>query len=310
MGFYPHEEPIDSILGAPMTTVCNEFASGPQQNGYGAKIECPCSYPGLLAAGSPWISSNVCKQRLFRYRNAVPLIALQRDSGDGGSVQHSLDGKSLLIKYKMESNDVKSILHSLQGAIQILVASGANEVATGHIHDTGFMVGKSNINRSISDEAAMQDYLSSIARRGMKDHEVGLFSAHQMGTCRMSALPQDGVVDPNGETWECDDLFVMDSSVFPTASGSNPMVTVLTIAHMLSTRLCLLLKLQEQVETGQSQGLSTRDVAIATNLYKRRKEYRKNVAMVSSERIKNGLIVACPIALGILRYLYVYWNFK
>jgi hypothetical protein len=294
MGFYSTEKPIDSILGAPMTTVCNEFASGPGKSGYGAKIECPCSYPGLLAAGSSWISSHLCKHRLLRYRNAVPLIALQRDSGDGGSVKCSLDGTSLVIDYKLTPNDAKSIIHSLQGAVRILVASGAYEVATGHIRDTGYVV-------SGPDKVAAEDYLSSIANRGIKDHEIGLFSAHQMGTCRMSALPKDGVVDPNGETWECDDLYVMDSSVFPTASGSNPMVTVLTIAHILSTRMCILLELEEKFDAGTSSNQST-----GVNLYERRKQSRTNI-VITAFGIANGLVVASPIIAAILGYLYMYW---
>ena len=105
IGFYHNNGPIDSIVGAPMTTVCDEFANVPKQNGYGAKIECPVSYPGLLAVGSSWISPQVCKERLLRYSNAVPLISLQRDSGDGGSVKHSLDGKSLVIDYNINSDD-------------------------------------------------------------------------------------------------------------------------------------------------------------------------------------------------------------
>jgi choline dehydrogenase-like flavoprotein len=71
----------------------------------------------------------------------------------------------------------------------------------------------------------------------MKEHEMGVFSAHQMGTCRMSTSPAGGVVDSSGETWECNDLFLMDTSAFPTASGANPMLTVLAISHMLSLRL-------------------------------------------------------------------------
>jgi GMC oxidoreductase len=302
MGFYPFDEPIDSILGAPMTTVCNEFARGPSHNGYGAKIECPCSYPGLLAAGSSWISSQVCKQRLLQYRNAVPLIALQRDSGDGGSVKHSLDGKSLIVDYKINLNDVKSIVQSLQGAIRILVASGADEVATGHIRDNGYEVsGKRN-----PEETAFQDYLSSIATRGMKDHEIGFFSAHQMGTCRMSAFSQDGVVDPNGETWECDDLFVMDSSIFPTASGSNPMVTVLTIAHMLSARLCILLKLEEQFNTAAC--LRSGDVTNERKLYERRLDLRRNI-VISACRGRLELILVLPMLAAILGSLLAYWKF-
>jgi hypothetical protein len=37
--------------------------------------------------------------------------------------------------------------------------------------------------------------------------------------------------------WDADALYVIDASIFPTASGANPMVTTLAIAHLLATRL-------------------------------------------------------------------------
>jgi hypothetical protein len=309
IGFYQCNEPIDSIVGAPMTTVCNEFASGPEHDGYGAKIECPCSYPGLLAAGSSWISPRVCKDRLLRYQNAVPLISLQRDSGDGGSVRRSLDGKSLVIDYKIQPNDINSMVQSLQGAARILLASGADEVATGHIRDSGYIVNNrmDTTNKSSDEAATFQSYLSSISNRGMKDHENGFFSAHQMGTCRMSASSKDGVVDPNGETWECDDLFVMDSSVFPTASGSNPMVTVLTIAHMLSTRLCVFLRLEDKLNAAPCQEQSfNKDVANGMKLYERRKE-RRSRGMPTLRGVV--VFVAAPLMTAVvLGYLTSKWK--
>jgi hypothetical protein len=50
-----------------------------------------------------------------------------------------------------------------------------------------------------------------------------------------------GVVFP-GESWDVDDLLVCDASVFPTASGANPMPTTLALAHLISTRLAARLK--------------------------------------------------------------------
>jgi hypothetical protein len=70
-----------------------------------------------------------------------------------------------------------------------------------------------------------------------------------MGSCRMSCSPLSGAVDANGETWECDDLHILDASIFPTASASNPMVTVLAIAHMLSRRLSLRLRHRDDILT-------------------------------------------------------------
>ena len=42
-------------------------------------------------------------------------------------------------------------------------------------------------------------------------------------------------MDPQGRVWEVDEgLYVVDASVFPSASGVNPMVTNMGIADFLS----------------------------------------------------------------------------
>lgn len=46
----------------------------------------------------------------------------------------------------------------------------------------------------------------------------------------MGISPKTSVVKPTGETWEVKNLYVADASVFPTATGVNPMVTVETVA--------------------------------------------------------------------------------
>ena len=52
----------------------------------------------------------------------------------------------------------------------------------------------------------------------------------QMGTARMGADPRTSVVDPQGQSWDVEGLWVADASVFPTASGVNPMITVEAMA--------------------------------------------------------------------------------
>ncbi len=47
----------------------------------------------------------------------------------------------------------------------------------------------------------------------------------------MGVDPKKSAVNQMGETWEVEGLFVADSSVFPTALGVNPMVTVQAIAY-------------------------------------------------------------------------------
>jgi choline dehydrogenase-like flavoprotein len=261
-----YDDPIDCWSGAPLTTACNEF-----ENNYGAKIECPSAHPGLLAAAMQWISPEHFKCRMARYRYMVPLILVQRDSGEG-SVHSGRDGESLVVKYKVSKDDKKSLLRSAVGAIKILLASGASEATTGHIQDVGYVPDKDSPSLTThtqqEESESLKHYLHSIAGRGIQEHKIGLFSAHQMGSCRMSCSPASGAVDENGETWEVEDLYVMDTSVFPTASGANPMVAAMTLSHMWATRLSLLLRSRDGLLAAKQE------VARAEDLVNRREAMR------------------------------------
>jgi choline dehydrogenase-like flavoprotein len=58
-----------------------------------------------------------------------------------------------------------------------------------------------------------------------------IFSAHQMGTCRMGANAEQSVVDEHCQVHGIEGLFACDGSVFPAASGVNPMLTIMALAH-------------------------------------------------------------------------------
>lgn len=55
-----------------------------------------------------------------------------------------------------------------------------------------------------------------------------------MGSCRLSASPSRGPVNPQGETWEVSGLTVADASLLPTASGTNPMLTTFSVAYSVA----------------------------------------------------------------------------
>ncbi len=50
----------------------------------------------------------------------------------------------------------------------------------------------------------------------------------------MSVEQTDGVVDMQGRVWGEDGLFVADASVFPSASGVNPIITNMAIADWIA----------------------------------------------------------------------------
>ena len=54
--------------------------------------------------------------------------------------------------------------------------------------------------------------------------------SHNMGTSRMSAEPQDGVVNRWGQSHEISNLFVSDGSLFTSSMAGNPTLTIVALA--------------------------------------------------------------------------------
>lgn len=65
-------------------------------------------------------------------------------------------------------------------------------------------------------------------------------SYHQMGTTRMAAAPDRGVVDPDCRVFGTENLFVAGSSVFPTTGYCNPTLTIIALALRLADHLASL----------------------------------------------------------------------
>ena len=55
-------------------------------------------------------------------------------------------------------------------------------------------------------------------------------STHNLGTCRMSTRPQDGVCNKWGQTHDASNLFISDGSQFTTGGAENPTLTIVTLA--------------------------------------------------------------------------------
>ncbi|MDF2184099.1 GMC family oxidoreductase [Grimontia hollisae] len=65
----------------------------------------------------------------------------------------------------------------------------------------------------------------------VKIHRVVPYpSTHNLGTNRMSARAQDGVVNKWGQSHDIDNLFVSDGSVFTTGAAENPTLTIVALA--------------------------------------------------------------------------------
>lgn len=61
--------------------------------------------------------------------------------------------------------------------------------------------------------------------------------AHHMGSTRMAAKAEHGVVDRNLRVFGSDNLYVVSSAVFPSFGYSNPTMTIVALAHRLAQHL-------------------------------------------------------------------------
>ncbi|HEX2491216.1 MAG TPA: GMC family oxidoreductase [Blastocatellia bacterium] len=64
-----------------------------------------------------------------------------------------------------------------------------------------------------------------------------LYSDHTSGGNAYGKDPERGVVDAGGRLFGSENVYVADSSLFPTASGINPSWTIMALSHRVSSQL-------------------------------------------------------------------------
>jgi choline dehydrogenase-like flavoprotein len=62
-------------------------------------------------------------------------------------------------------------------------------------------------------------------------------TSHILGTCRMGDDPATSVVDADGRSWDIPNLWICDGSLFPTAGGVNPSLTIQALACRMGARI-------------------------------------------------------------------------
>jgi len=85
------------------------------------------------------------------------------------------------------------------------------------------------------NELAMHDHAARTLTRiweaaGARDIWVMDRAAHMIGTCRMGVDGGEAVVDPEGRSFDIDNLWICDHSVFPSAAAANPALTIMALS--------------------------------------------------------------------------------
>lgn len=215
------DEPVESWLGPMQSAYSDAFSY--RQGNYGAKIEVAPSHPGMAASGTPWRGAAAHAAVMDEMRNSATLIAIARDRDPG---RISLDDEAA-IDYRLSAFDGANLLAGLAGAVDIAFAAGARRVRTLHVRPI-------EIPRETWNARARDELAERLRRIGIAPLRQPLFSAHQMGTAPMGGDPSTSVVDAAGRVHGVAGLLVADASLFPQASGVNPMLTIMAMARRVA----------------------------------------------------------------------------
>jgi long-chain-alcohol oxidase len=177
-------------------------------------------HPGTAAAALPWRSAADHRALMERSAHLSLVGVLGRDTS-AGRVRVDRDG-SPRVRWRLNAADEARLAAGLAAAGEVLAAAGAEEVFSLHRQRLAFRPGGPDAHRA---------WAEATRRAGLGGGRATLFSYHQMGSCRMGTDPASSAVGPDHQAHEVQGLYVADASLFPTASGVNPMLSVMALAH-------------------------------------------------------------------------------
>lgn len=133
-------------------------------------------------------------------------------------------GGAPIVRYALTADDLRVVRRGVRVLSELFFAAGAVAVAPG-------VSGVASELTSM-DQARELEHLAPL--------EAGAYSmsmTHLFGTARMGSDASTSVVRPDFRHHDVDGLYVADSSVFPTNTGVNPMVSIMAMAHLCGERV-------------------------------------------------------------------------
>jgi acyl-CoA reductase-like NAD-dependent aldehyde dehydrogenase/choline dehydrogenase-like flavoprotein len=217
-GYY--DEPQNWMWGPPQSALSHQFAD--LGEGYGFLIESAQATTGLFAGAVPWRSGADHKRRMHEWAHAAPLIALVRERGHG-RVDIDAAGNPV-IHYPIDDElDRAHLRQGIEELVRIHAAAGAREIVGSGLKAPDWKRGDD-----------LEQFIEALNALEIKPREFLTFSAHQMGSCRMGRDPATSVANPWGELHDTAGVWIGDASAFPSASGTNPMATIMALARRTS----------------------------------------------------------------------------
>ena len=209
-GLYP--EPVEGWKGTLQPYFVDELFDS-----HDVMLETTAPVPALSAAALPGIG-RAAKDMLPGMRN-IASIGLYVSDTSSGRVRTIPGMREPVITYQLNDADLRKLLVGVRLGAEIHLAAGAMMA----------LVGLPGI-----PAIGSADDLDQITSANVTTDDVRVTGFHPMGTARMGA-----VVDSWGAHTSVRDLYVADSSVFPTCVAVNPQISIMAFATRTAERIAV-----------------------------------------------------------------------
>ncbi len=218
MGLF--EEEIFGNRGIPMSYTCHEFGVTNEVEKGGFLIESIFLPVFQMALAIPTLGSD--HNRMMQNYNRYTMAGILSRDESVGKVLISYSGNPKVV-YNLSDQTIEDMARGMGILAKMWFSIGAKSVITSH-RDVPEIGTKADIPK-----------LKDAVRENPDNLMLG--SAHPQGGNRMGNNEKECVVDSDCKVFGFDNLYVCDASVFPTALGVNPQLTVMALAAITADKI-------------------------------------------------------------------------
>jgi choline dehydrogenase-like flavoprotein len=206
--------------GIPMSYTCHEFGVTNHVKHGGFLIESIFLPIFQMAIAIP--TFGIDHKRMMKEYNRYTMAGIMTRDEPSGSVSISYNGNPKL-DYNLSSQTIDDMARGMAIVAKMWFDIGATSVISSHT-DIPEIKNKADIPK-IKD--------------AVRSNPGGLLvgSAHPQGGNKMGNDPMECVVDSDCKVFGFENLYVCDASVFPTAVGVNPQLTVMALATITADKI-------------------------------------------------------------------------
>ncbi len=208
MGIFAHA--VEPWKGATQGYHCLDFLRE------GLKLEVLWAPPALLAIRFPG-SGLAFKEHLAALEHMAPFDVFVSAPHSRGRVRPRRGSVEPDIRFHVHALDMPRLQRGLLLLCDIFFAAGAKVVLPG-IHGA-------------PDALASPEEVRRFAAAPLSPTQAAIGSNHVFGTTPMGHDPDSGVVDACGRVFGMDNLYIVDTGIFPASPAVNPMHTCMALAR-------------------------------------------------------------------------------